>query len=147
MHSFSPSNSSSVKDIIGDMVDAPPPNLLDDLQALIRQPSMSSTGEGLEKCANLIAKIMLKNGIASELLYLDDRSAPIVYAERKSKKNPDGRTLLFYNHYDVQPVEPYDQWREHPFSGTIKGNRIFGRGSADDKGELMIRISAIGDLI
>jgi acetylornithine deacetylase/succinyl-diaminopimelate desuccinylase-like protein len=68
--------------------------------------------------------------------------APIVYGEVKSKRNPN-KTLMFYNHYDVQPVEPFDLWDDTPFSGKIKGNKIFGRGSSDDKGELITRIKAV----
>jgi len=50
---------------------------------------------------------------------------------------------MFYNHYDVQPAEPFELWHDPPFSGTVKGNKIFGRGSTDDKGELVTRIKAV----
>ena len=50
---------------------------------------------------------------------------------------------MFYNHYDVQPVDPVELWDEDPFSGKIKGNKIYGRGSSDDKGELITRIRAV----
>lgn len=73
-----------------------------------------------------------------------DNIPPIVYGEVKSKSNPDGKTILFYNHYDVQPEEPLDLWdKADPFSGSIEGNYIFGRGSSDDKGELITRIKAV----
>jgi acetylornithine deacetylase/succinyl-diaminopimelate desuccinylase-like protein len=68
--------------------------------------------------------------------------APLVYGEVKSKKN-NSKTLMFYNHYDVQPAEPFDLWDDPPFSGILKGNKIFGRGSTDDKGELVTRIKAV----
>ena len=58
------------------------------------------------------------------------------------KKNPK-KTLMFYNHYDVQPAEPFDLWDDPPFSGARKGNKIFGRGATDDKGELITRIKAV----
>ena len=116
--------------------------LISDLQTLIRQPSVSAKNEGLEECARLVAKIMRKSGICSELLYLGKEIPPVVYGEVKSKKNPK-KTLLFYNHYDVQPAEPFDLWKDKPFSGKIIGNKIFGRGSADDKGELITRIKAV----
>ena len=45
---------------------------------------------------------------------------PIVYGEVKSKANPNGKTLLFYNHYDVQPEDPVELWDEHPFSGKVE---------------------------
>ena len=76
-----------------------------------------------------------KSGIKSEILRLGKNAAPLVYGEVKSKTNPN-TTLLFYNHYDVQPVEPLELW-DDPFSGKIIGNKIFGRGASDDKGELI----------
>ena len=124
--------------------------LISDLQTLIRQPSVSARRVGLLECANLVAHIMLKSGITSEVLYLDnlkndkkDIPPPIVYGEVKSKANPNGRTILFYNHYDVQPEEPLELWKVDPFSGKVEGNYIFGRGSSDDKGELITRIKAV----
>ena len=50
----------------------------------------------------------------------------IVYGEVKSKSNPNGRTILFYNHYDVKPVEPVGLWNRHPFSGDITEGKIWG---------------------
>jgi acetylornithine deacetylase/succinyl-diaminopimelate desuccinylase-like protein len=123
-----------------------------DLQTLIRQPSVSAKQEGLSDCAGLVAHIMRRAGIKTELLYLEDLEAmavagplapPIVYGEVKSKSNPNAKTILFYNHYDVQPVEPVELWNVHPFSGKVEGNYIFGRGAADDKGELIARIKAV----
>ena len=116
--------------------------LISDLQILIRQPSVSAKNEGIEECAKLVSKILKKSGIHSEILRIKKGVAPVVYGEVKSKKNP-GKTLLFYNHYDVQPVEPFDLWDDPPFSGKLKGNKIFGRGSSDDKGELITRIKAV----
>lgn len=116
--------------------------LVSQLQILIRQPSVSAKNEGIEECAKLVTKIMKKSGISSEILRLKKGIAPIVYGEVRSKKNPD-KTILFYNHYDVQPAEPFDLWDDEPFSGKIRGNKIFGRGSSDDKGELITRIKAV----
>ena len=90
-----------------DFVDKNMPDLLKDLQTLIRQPSISAKNEGIEECAVLVSKILKKSGIKSEVLRLKKNVAPLVYGEVKSKKNPN-KTLLFYNHYDVQPVEPFD---------------------------------------
>jgi len=90
---------------------------------------------------------MVKAGIKTEVLNLDldekKQAAPIVYGEVRSKANPNAKTILFYNHYDVQPEEPVEFWEEDPFSGKVKGNYIYGRGSADDKGELITRIKAV----
>jgi acetylornithine deacetylase/succinyl-diaminopimelate desuccinylase-like protein len=123
-------------------VDSNMDNLILDLQILIRQPSVSAKNEGIEKCAKLVQKLLKKSGINSEILRLKKGIAPIVYGEIKSKQNPK-KTLLFYNHYDVQPAEPFDLWDDPPFSGIQKGNKIFGRGATDDKGELITRIKAV----
>lgn len=118
------------------------PALVSDLQKLIRQPSVSAKNQGLEECAKLVARIMKKSGIKSGILRLGNKVPPAVFGEVKSKKNPH-KTILFYNHYDVQPEEPLELWHDHPFSGKVRGNKIYGRGSADDKGELITRIKAV----
>ncbi|MDE1763372.1 MAG: M20/M25/M40 family metallo-hydrolase [Thaumarchaeota archaeon] len=118
------------------------PALISDLQKLIRQPSVSAKNLGLEECAKLVVQMMKKSGIRAEILRLGKGIPPAVYGEVRSKKNP-GKTLLFYNHYDVQPEEPLELWNDPPFSGKMRGNKIYGRGSADDKGELVTRIKAV----
>ena len=123
-------------------IDSDMGSLIKDLQTLIRQPSVSAKNEGIEECATLVQKILKKSGVNSQLLRLKKGVAPIVFGEIKSRQNPS-KTLLFYNHYDVQPAEPFDLWDDPPFSGTRRGNKIFGRGATDDKGELITRIKAV----
>jgi acetylornithine deacetylase/succinyl-diaminopimelate desuccinylase-like protein len=133
--------------LIASRVDSDIETLTSQLQQLIRVPSVSAKKQlTVTKCAELVSKIMSDSGISSELLKLDDNSeqvSPIVYGEVKSKSNPNGKTILFYNHYDVQPVEPIELWHDDPFSGKIDGNFIYGRGASDDKGELITRIKAV----
>lgn len=133
--------------IIESRVESEIDTLTSQLQQLIRVPSVSAKKQlTITKCAELVSEIMSKAGIKSELLKLDYNSeeiAPVVYGEIKSKNNPDGKTILFYNHYDVQPPEPIELWDDDPFSGKIDGNLIFGRGASDDKGELITRIKAV----
>ena len=125
--------------------------LISDLQTLIRQPSISAKKQGLNECASLVSRIMVKAGIKSEVLNLGryegnqkkEATPPIVYGEVRSKVNPKAKTILFYHHYDVQPEEPVEFWDADPFSGKVDGNYIYGRGSADDKGELITRIKAV----
>ncbi len=123
-------------------IDKNMPSLISDLKELIRQPSVSAKNLGLEECAMLVVQIMIKSGIHAEILRLGQDIPPAVYGEVRSKKNPN-KTILFYNHYDVQPEEPLELWRDPPFSGKVRGNKIYGRGSADDKGELVTRIKAV----
>lgn len=123
-------------------VDKNMPTLISDLQKLIQQPSISAKNLGLEECARLVVRTMGQSGIKAEILRLGRNIPPVVYGEVRSKKNPH-KTILFYNHYDVQPEEPLELWNDKPFSGKIRGNKIYGRGSSDDKGELITRIKAV----
>ena len=102
--------------------------LLKDLQTLINQPSISAKNEGIEECSILVSKMLKNAGVSSEILRLNKNAAPLVFGEVRSKSNPS-MTLLFYNHYDVQPIEPIEEWDDPPFSGRIIGNKIFGRGA------------------
>lgn len=133
--------------LIASRVDSDIETLTSQLQQLIRVPSVSAKKQlTLTKCAELVSKIMHESGISSEFLKLDgdtEQVSPIVYGEVKSKSNPDGKTILFYNHYDVQPAEPIELWHDDPFSGKLDGNFIYGRGASDDKGELITRIKAV----
>jgi acetylornithine deacetylase/succinyl-diaminopimelate desuccinylase-like protein len=121
--------------------------LISDLQKLIKIPSVSARKQNLEECAKEIVAMMKRIGINAELIYYDDQKnsapPPLVYGEVKSKSNPNGKTLLFYNHYDVQPEEPRDLWEYEPFEGKVEGNLIYGRGASDDKGEFVTRLKAI----
>ncbi|MDH5463163.1 MAG: M20/M25/M40 family metallo-hydrolase [Nitrosopumilus sp.] len=123
-------------------IDSHMDDLVSDLQTLIQQPSVSAKNEGIEECSILVQKLLKKTGVKSEILRLRKGVAPIVYGEIRSKQN-SSKTLMFYNHYDVQPAEPFELWDDPPFSGTRKGNKVFGRGAADDKGELITRIKAV----
>lgn len=116
-------------------------SLVSDLQKLIQQPSVSAKNLGLEECTRLIVQMMKNSGISTEILRIKG-IPPVIYGEVKSKQNPS-KTLLFYNHYDVQPEEPLELWNDKPFSGKVIGNKIYGRGSSDDKGELITRIKAV----
>jgi len=66
---------------------------------------------------------------------------PLVYAE--SLHAPGKPTVLFYGHYDVQPAEPLNLWTSPAFEPTIRGGNLYGRGTADDKGQVHIHIRAL----
>src|ERR671911_1933642 len=143
--------------MIDEHVDSNMSDLISDLQTLIKVPSVSAKKQGLVECAALVVNIMNNAGINAEVLYLDHDSKmnntrninatttppPIVYGEVKSKANPNGKTILFYNRYDVQPEDPIELWDKDPYSGDVEGNYVFGRGASDDKGELITRVKAV----
>jgi acetylornithine deacetylase/succinyl-diaminopimelate desuccinylase-like protein len=81
-------------------------------------------------------------GFTAEIIATE--GAPVVYGERKGRTN---KTLLFYNHYDVQPPEPLDLWDSPPFTPTLRDGKLFARGVSDDKGHLTSRLFAIDALL
>ena len=70
---------------------------------------------------------------------------PVIVA--KHAGDPKFPHVIIYGHYDVQPPDPLDQWKTKPFEPTIIGERIYGRGTADNKGPLMVHISAVARLL
>jgi acetylornithine deacetylase/succinyl-diaminopimelate desuccinylase-like protein len=112
---------------------------LQEFGQFIAQPSVAADGRGIIEMAELVAGRFRKLG-ATVTVYTTPGS-PVVYAEI-GPENTD-RTLLIYNHYDVQPEDPLELWETKPFEMTIKEGVIYGRGTADDKGELLSRIQAV----
>ena len=111
---------------------------VEQLVKLARQPSVSATGQGIAECATMVREMLEEVGASTKLLEIEGAS-PVVTGEIHSRKNPS-KTLLFYNHYDVQPPEPLDLWESPPFEPTIRNGVIYGRGVADDKAELVGRL-------
>jgi acetylornithine deacetylase/succinyl-diaminopimelate desuccinylase-like protein len=70
--------------------------------------------------------------------------APVVFAEKKGRTN---KTLMFYNHYDVQPPEPLELWETPPFEPSLREGKLFARGVSDDKGHITSRLFAIDALL
>src|SRR5512138_2528924 len=119
---------------------------VDELCLLIRQPSISARWEGVEECSRLILTAMEKIGIQARVLPMGGkRNPPLIYGE---VRNPVARrTLLIYGHYDVQPPEPLDAWDSPPFEPTVRNGRIYGRGSADNKGQFFAHFKAIESVL
>jgi len=109
------------------------------LQRLVRQPSVAAQGIGIEACAELVAEMLREIGARVEVLRLPG-AAPLVYGE---VRGASPKTLLIYEHYDVQPPEPLEEWICDPFAAEVRGDRIYGRGVADTKGNLVARMSAV----
>lgn len=106
-----------------------------DLSDLVAIPSVSARGESLEACADKIEQLLAEAGLRTEQHSGDE--GPFVVGE-----TGDGPfTLIIYNHYDVQPEDPIDLWTDPPFVLSERGGRLYGRGSADDKGEFVSRLA------
>ncbi|MGE5618726.1 MAG: M20/M25/M40 family metallo-hydrolase [Sphingomonadaceae bacterium] len=112
--------------------------MLQELFALLRQPSISTQNVGVVETAQMLTAMMRDTGIDTTIY--ETSGFPIVYGELHSPKAM--RTLLVYGHYDVQPPEPLDQWDSPPFEPTIRNGRIYGRGTADNKGQLFAHVKA-----
>ncbi len=117
---------------------------LKDIARLSAQPSVSATHDGVEECALLVKKMIEEIGGTAKILRLDG-AAPLVYGE--VLRPGSDRTVLFYNHYDVQPVEPLELWKSPPFKPEIRDGRMYGRGVSDDKGQLVSRLKLIESYI
>jgi len=121
-------------------IDANSTTFVKDLVGLVNQPSVSARGEGVQECAKLVAAMMKEVGISTKILP-EKEGNPVVYGEIKSKDA--SKTLLFYDHYDVQPPEPLEEWKFGAFSGEIHDGRIYGRGVSDNKGNFVSRLKAV----
>jgi len=72
---------------------------------------------------------------------IDTPGYPVVYGDWLGA--PDAPTILFYGHYDVQPVDPLNLWESPPFEATVRDGEIYARGAADDKGQVFMHLKAI----
>jgi acetylornithine deacetylase/succinyl-diaminopimelate desuccinylase-like protein len=113
-----------------------------ELSRLAAQPSISAQNLGLKECAEMVASMIAARGFTVEIMATD--GAPVVFAERGGKSS---KTLLIYNHYDVQPPEPLDLWISPPFEPTIRDGKLFARGVSDDKGHITSRLFALDALL
>ncbi len=111
-----------------------------DIMKLVSQPSVSARKEGIEECAILVEQMVKSTGATTKVLKLEG-APPLIYGELKSTKS--NKTVMFYNHYDVQPEEPLELWKSPPFKPEIRDGAIYGRGVSDDKGELVSRLKIV----
>ena len=117
---------------------------LDELVEFLRLPTVSARNDipVMQKAADwLIARL---ESLGAQARLLDSPGMPVVYAEIKGDSD---RTILFYNHYDVQPPEPLDAWSSDPFEPVVRNGMLYARGSDDNKGALMSRIHAVEALL
>jgi len=111
----------------------------DALFELLRQPSVSARGEGLDACADLLIDIIGRYGFDARAI--PTSTAPIVYlSETVDESLP---TVLFYGHYDVQPADDDTAWDSPPFDPEVRDASIYARGAGDNKGQLLTHVFAL----
>jgi acetylornithine deacetylase/succinyl-diaminopimelate desuccinylase-like protein len=111
---------------------------LDQLKKLCSQPSVAAQGLGMRETANIVLGMLQRVGADSRLIEVAG-APPVVYGEI----GWGDTTLIIYDHYDVQPPEPLDQWESPPFSPEVREGSLYCRGVADNKGDLASRLQAI----
>jgi len=116
---------------------------LEELKALVRIPSISAVPahrDDVRAAAQWLLDHLRGLGFDSELIPIEG-GHPMVYGEWL--RAPGRPTVLFYGHYDVQPVDPLDEWISPPFEPTIRGDNLYARGASDDKGQVFAVVKAL----
>jgi acetylornithine deacetylase/succinyl-diaminopimelate desuccinylase-like protein len=113
-----------------------------ELSVYCAQPSVAAQQLGTRECALMTSNLLEKRGFAVQVFQTS--GSPIVFGERKGRVD---RTILFYNHYDVQPAEPLELWESPPFEPVVRDGKLFARGVIDDKGHLTSRLFAIDAIL
>lgn len=115
---------------------------IDELKEFVGIPSVSTLPEArgeVFRAADFVKRHLEAAGL--DVRVMPTKGFPVVYAEWTKK--PNAPTVLVYGHYDVQPPDPIDKWRHGPFSPTIEGDDLIGRGATDDKGQVFAHVKAV----
>jgi acetylornithine deacetylase/succinyl-diaminopimelate desuccinylase-like protein len=116
------------------------------LKEFIRHPSVSTDPkfkEGMRGAQGFVTELLTGMGFAVEAVATPIH--PIIWAQRGG--DPSWPHVIIYGHYDVQPADPLNLWQTPAFEPTIRGNRLYGRGAADNKGPLLANIAAVASLL
>jgi acetylornithine deacetylase/succinyl-diaminopimelate desuccinylase-like protein len=119
---------------------------VEEWKALLRFASISADPvhhEDCLECAQWLSAHLEQMGLDSTLI--ETGGKPVVYAEHKGR--PEKPTVLFYGHYDVQPVDPVEDWQTQPFNPTERNGRVYARGAEDNKGQLFYVLKAVETLV
>ncbi|WP_348612938.1 M20/M25/M40 family metallo-hydrolase [Halobaculum rarum] len=110
---------------------------------LLRLPTVSATGEGMDAGADAVRDLLADHGLDARRIETD--RYPLVYGERVAD-DPDAPTVVFYGHYDVQPAEHPEQWESPPFEPTVRDGSVYCRGAGDNKGQFVVHAFALDAL-
>ena len=124
------------------------PPWFDELAEFLRIPSISADPthrEDVRRAANWVCELIGAGGGQAELV--DWHGQPLAIGElRASRDSQRAPTILCYGHFDVQPPDPLELWESAPFEPMIRGEYLYGRGVADDKGQLYLLLAAAREL-
>jgi acetylornithine deacetylase/succinyl-diaminopimelate desuccinylase-like protein len=121
-------------------IDTHGPRALDEIIEYCRLPTVSARAESIDETARFTVALLEREGFKTQVLQKPPGGFPVVYAEHAGHSP---KTLLFYNHYDVQPAEPLDEWTAPAFEPQLRDDKLYGRGVSDDKGNIVSRLLAI----
>jgi len=130
-------------DKVVDFINVNRDRYIDEMKKYLAIPSISALPEhkgDVRKCAEWTRDEMQRIGLNNCRLE-ETPGHPVVYGEWLGA--PGAPTILFYGHYDVQPVDPLHLWTSPPFEATIRDGEIYARGSADDKGQVFMHFKAV----
>ena len=116
---------------------------VEELTEYLAIPSISALPEHADdvaRCASWTANELVRVGLEN-VRVIETSGNPVVYADWLHA--PDASTILFYGHYDVQPVDPLGEWESPPFEATVREGEIYARGAADDKGQIFMHFKAV----
>ncbi len=116
---------------------------VEELKSFLRIPSVSTDPayrEGIRRAAGMLRQRLLEAGFERAEI-IPTEGHPVVYAEWMAA-GEEAPTVLVYGHYDVQPPDPLELWETPPFEPTVRGDYLYARGVADDKGQLYTHLKA-----
>jgi acetylornithine deacetylase/succinyl-diaminopimelate desuccinylase-like protein len=119
---------------------------LEELKDYLRIPSISTDpaySAAVHECASFVRTQLEAAGLDADIVTTE--RYPLVYAEWLGAEGKP--TILFYGHYDVQPPDPIEEWRNPPFEPTVEGDLLVARGATDDKGQSFAHIKAVGAIL
>jgi len=111
----------------------------------LRIPSISTLPENAQdvRSAAQFAARFLKDTGMTLVEIRETNGHPIVYGEWLETRHPSPATLLIYGHFDVQPIDPIEEWARPPFEPIIEGDNLYARGASDDKGQAFAILAAL----
>jgi acetylornithine deacetylase/succinyl-diaminopimelate desuccinylase-like protein len=113
------------------------------LAGWVRRPSVSATGQGMPEAAGHARDLVEAAGLAATVE--PTGGWPLVVGHRAGP--PGAPAVLVYGHYDVQPPDPLDAWTSPPFEPEVRDGRLYGRGTADNKGQHLAQLLAMESLL